>query len=364
MQRFAAAYLAASEPASGESAQRELAAQWQRQQPQIAAALREPADASAAAGGLRPLTERDLRLDRRDLAAFCRAMLALFHNMRTALHVPDPPPQTAPPPSGPGRNDAFGVLSAMLLGAPQPPAPVKYGLVWNTAERPWVHWDGNTRSPIGRNMLASLGLGAPLVGRRGLVDFASLARHTELTEQILAPRYPFAIDRAAAAAGAAHYEAKCAACHDGPESDARLHDPAEIGTDPQRARLFTPVQADRFNAFLAQLEIPGYAPGPEPGLRSTQRYQAPSLQGAWARSPYLHNGAVRTMQELLTAPAARAKTFRRGSRVYDAQQMGYTDDGPYVLDTARPGSSNAGHDYGTELSAQQKRELIEYLKTL
>ena len=56
-------------------------------------------------------------------------------------------------------------------------------------------------------------------------------------------------------------------------------------------------------------------------------------------------------------------SFRRGSRTYDPDQMGYTDDGGYLLDTAAPGNSNAGHDYGTGLLAAQKRELIEYLKT-
>ena len=70
------------------------------------------------------------------------------------------------------------------------------------------------------------------------------------------------------------------------------------------------------------------------------------------------------MQDLLTAPASRAKSFHRGTRVYDAAQMGYADEGAYVLDTAGPGNSNAGHDYGTDLSTDQKRELIEYLKTL
>ena len=44
-------------------------------------------------------------------------MLKLFHNMRAALHVPDQPPEKAPPPSGPGRNDAFGLLSAGLFNA-------------------------------------------------------------------------------------------------------------------------------------------------------------------------------------------------------------------------------------------------------
>ena len=44
--------------------------------------------------------------------------------------------------------------------------------------------------------------------------------------------------------------------------------------------------------------------------------------------------------------------------------MGYTDEGPYVLDTSSPGNSNGGHDYGTDLSSAHKRDLIEYLKAL
>lgn len=88
------------------------------------------------------------------------------------------------------------------------------------------------------------------------------------------------------------------------------------------------------------------------------------MAGVWARSPYLHNGSVRTMQDLLTTPGARSKAFHRGSRDCDTTQMGYADAGPYVLDTTRPGNSNAGHDYGTALAPAQKRELVEYLKTL
>ena len=287
-----------------------------------------------------------------------------FEVGRAALHVPDQPPDKVPPASGPGRNDAFGLLSASLLNRPQPYAPIKFGLVWNVDQRTWVHWDGNTKSPIARNLLASLGLGAPLHGKRGDLDFATVKRQTDLSESIRPPKYPFAIDQAAAKRGAAHFESKCASCHGGPESDKRLYSIAEVGTDPHRAELFTEKQAEGFNKFLAELEAIGYEPPKEFGVRSTGKYWAATLGGVWARSPYLHNGSVRTMQDLLTAPAQRAKTFHRGSQDYDANQMGYTDGGLYVFDTAGEGNSNAGHDYGTKLSAEQKRELMEYLKTL
>jgi RoxA-like, cytochrome c-like len=99
-------------------------------------------------------------------------------------------------------------------------------------------------------------------------------------------------------------------------------------------------------------------------VRSTGKYFAATLRGVWARSPYLHNGSVRTLQDLLTPQQQCETRFHRGSRVFDEGAMGYTDEGAYVLDTSASGNSNSGHDYGTRLSAEEKRDLIEYLKTL
>jgi hypothetical protein len=371
MKKFLSAYLAASDPAAGEGAQEFFAHQWQSQEQYIIATMADDPSGSKGLvpGALHSFSPTALRLEKHNLDSvylptLSHSMLQLFHNMRAALHVPDQPPDKAPPASGPGRNDAFGLLSAALFGAPQPYAPVKYGLVWNVENRHWVHWDGNTQSPLGRNLLAALGLGAPLIDKHGELDFTLVKRQTDLSEHIRAPRYPFAIDSAAAKRGAAHYQSLCAACHDGPETDTRLHAPSEVGTEPTRAVAFTQVQADRFNKFLTDLEIPGYRPPQEPGIRGTQKYWAASLAGVWARSPYLHNGSVRTMQELLTPPPQRAKSFHRGSRTYDTAQMGYVDEGAYVLETSNSGNSNAGHDYSTNLSSSQKHELIEFLKTL
>jgi cytochrome c peroxidase len=82
-------------------------------------------------------------------------------------------------------------------------------------------------------------------------------------------------------------------------------------------------------------------------VRKTGKYFAASLQGVWARSPYLHNGSVRTMQELLASPNERAKTFHRGSQRFDPTVMGFTDEGGYLFDNTTAGNSISGHDYGT-----------------
>jgi hypothetical protein len=373
MQTFLRNYLSDTEKIHGDHAETAVNHAWSKQQEKILAAMKDdPFGAKdVAAGGLHTIGPADVKIDIKalengnvDLAARVHSMLKLFHNMRAALHVPDQPPDKIPPQSGPGRNDAFGLLSASLLNMPQPYSPIKFGLVWNVDKRTWVHWDGNTKSPIARNLLASLGLGAPMHGKHGDLIFADVKRQTDLSEKIAPPKYPFKIDNDAAKRGAPLFEQNCNSCHGGPESDKRLFAVADVGTDPNRASMFTEKLADGFNKFLADLESQGYEAPKEFGVRSTGKYWAATLNGVWARSPYLHNGSVRTMHELLTSPAQRAKTFHRGSRVFDEKEMGYTDEGAYVLDTAGSGNLNSGHDYGTKLSDNEKRDLIEYLKTL
>lgn len=368
MQPFLGAYLNIAKPISNQVTPAHrieaLNARWAEQKDAILKAMSADPAAGAGPGSLHDIKPMDLNcinVAHADLPALASSMLKLFHNIRAGLHVPDAPPTEAPPASGPGRNDAFGLLAVVLLHSPQGYAPSKFGVVWNMDQRRWVHWDGGTQSPLARNLLASLGLGAPLVDGKALLDFDLVKHQTEITEKIRPPKYPFDIDRAAAARGKTLYERTCAKCHDGPEDDSRLH--GDIGTDPLRAELFSPSQAAKFGQFLADVKVDGYTPMKD-GLRGTQKYWSPRLEGVWARSPYLHNGSVRTMKDLLTPPSQRPTSMHRGSRIYDETAMGYTDDGPYILDNSSPGSSNAGHDYGTDLSESDKKDLIEFLKSL
>jgi hypothetical protein len=96
-------------------------------------------------------------------------------------------------------------------------------------------------------------------------------------------------------------------------------------------------------------------------------YKAKPLAGVWATAPYLHNGSVPNLYELLQSPAQRVRTFYLGSREFDPKTVGFRTDrfeGGFLFDTALPGNSNAGHHWGTERTADEKVDLIEYLKTL
>ncbi|MFZ1430110.1 MAG: di-heme-cytochrome C peroxidase [Geminicoccaceae bacterium] len=100
-------------------------------------------------------------------------------------------------------------------------------------------------------------------------------------------------------------------------------------------------------------------------------YEARVLQGIWAAAPYLHNGSVPSLAQLLTPAAQRVKSFKVGSN-YDQVNVGlaakqtqfnqvFTATG---CDELNSGNSNCGHEYGTTLPAADKRALLEYLKTL
>jgi hypothetical protein len=100
-------------------------------------------------------------------------------------------------------------------------------------------------------------------------------------------------------------------------------------------------------------------------------YESRVLHGIWATAPYLHNGSVPNLWELLTPPEKRNPTFMVGSRLFDPKNVGYATDespfksGKFVTDPGNAnGNGNGGHEFGTKLSDDDRWALIEYLKTL
>ena len=98
-------------------------------------------------------------------------------------------------------------------------------------------------------------------------------------------------------------------------------------------------------------------------------YESRVLYGIWATAPYLHNGSVPNLWELLKPANERKASFSVGSRMFDPKNVGYaTDQTPFASGafTADPavGNGNGGHEYGTGLSEDQRWDLLEYLKIL
>ena len=94
------------------------------------------------------------------------------------------------------------------------------------------------------------------------------------------------------------------------------------------------------------------------------------LDGIWLRAPYLHNGSVPTLHDLLEPAAQRPKPFYRGYDVYDPMNGGFVSAGPEAervgtrYEVERKGNGNKGHEFGVALPAAEKEALVEYLKTL
>jgi hypothetical protein len=95
------------------------------------------------------------------------------------------------------------------------------------------------------------------------------------------------------------------------------------------------------------------------------------LEGIWATAPYLHNGSVPTLADLLKPAAERTTKFKIGP-AYDMNNVGLASEQTqfnFELETTdcsdrNSGRSRCGHEFGTQLTEAEKRALLEYLKTL
>jgi hypothetical protein len=243
--------------------------------------------------------------------------------------------------------------------------------LWNQKPREGMHlhWDGDNDSVDERNLSAGLGAGITPV----TVDHDGLKRVRDWIWTLPPPKYPFAIDGELASRGAPIYQQQCEACHgdnrfrDGVKSGERvgLVEPiGRIGTDRHRLDSYTSVfAANQYSLFPE-------SPYRFTHFRKTDGYANQPLDGIWARAPYLHNGSVPTLRDLLEPQERRPQTFFRGYDVYDQAKVGFVSDVPsedgrgfFEYDTSIPGNGNGGHNYGTMLSDQDKRAIVEYLKT-
>jgi hypothetical protein len=121
-------------------------------------------------------------------------------------------------------------------------------------------------------------------------------------------------------------------------------------------------------------EMDGF--GRKLGVREQRAYKARPLHGIWATPPFLHNGSVPTLHDLLLPEEQRPKTFYVGSRLFDPVKVGYQTgkhDGGFLFDTSLPGNANTGHQFrndggagviGPELSDAERYQIIEYLKVM
>jgi hypothetical protein len=198
-----------------------------------------------------------------------------------------------------------------------------------------------------------------------LLDHWSLQLLEQWILRLDAPKFPLNIDEALASKGHAIFKQHCAECHS--EQGARFNQIIplqEVKTDSHRLEMWNAEAAEKYNKYIFNRNYRFTR------FRKTDGYVAVDLKGIWLRGPYLHNGSVANINELLTTAADRTSTFCIGYDVLDPVNLGFVTSGAtackegFVFQVAQPGNSNQGHEYGTLLHADQKRALVEYLKTL
>ncbi len=200
-------------------------------------------------------------------------------------------------------------------------------------------------------------------------------------ESLRPPRYPHPIDQALAVQGKVAFERSCARCHgtylEGGNSPPDLYPNKivpieEIGTDRVRFDSLRP----EYREFMARGWFGTYGARIEQYRVDTPGYLAPPLDGVWASAPYFHNGSVPTLAELLE-PESRPTVWKRTANGYDRERVGLeverlTDVPPglsaserrWYYDTRKHGKGRGGHTYPDELSDEERRAVLEYLKTL
>jgi mono/diheme cytochrome c family protein len=268
------------------------------------------------------------------------------------------------PDFGPGRVDSFNPVKADFnvdMTNDDSIGTADFPSVWNQGVRTdfSLHWDGSNGTTQERNIAATIASGAT----PDSIDLDELRWTAEFLQTLEPPAYPFQIDEDLAALGQPIFEDQCARCHalEGTQIG-RTTDIDQIGTDRSRYDVFTQDMADRFVAIGE-----GYT-WKFKGYRKNTGYQNVLLDAVWARGPYLHNGSVPNLRELLEAPEDRSVTFYRGYDVYDPASVGFISVGPdaeregVLFDTTLPGNGNAGHLYGVDLAPEAKTALLEFLK--
>src|SRR5215218_2007677 len=183
-----------------------------------------------------------------------------------------------------------------------------------------MNLDGATTSFRSVLIDSALGLG----GRNTPYFNARIPQLLDWLRELRPPSYPFPVNTEMAARGASVYETHCADCHtSGKDNRMGTVIPIEeVGTDVERLNTWRKTGA----AKLANEKVASMGFKRSPTMES-DGYIAVQLDGIWLRGPYLHNGSVPTLRDLLAPAAERPRTFCRGYDVLDRENLGFISDG-------------------------------------
>jgi hypothetical protein len=297
-------------------------------------------------------------------------------------------------PNGPSRTQPFRnlVRNVMNLPAATDHAYCKIPTLFRQEDRTWGQFDGSVRNRFTRSVLAAIAVGAtgvnlPMNDIAGSVNGAiayTLTLDGPQYEKLFPAQYaqlqPDMIQR-----GKQVYAAHCDSCHGHREGKSWVRGKrqdevvpvAELGTDPARVsfRFYEELPDVLVDMFPERHPLRSKREDLRPGPRGrTHGYLNAPLHSMFAHAPYLHNGSVMTLAELINL-RPRKQLFYRGNHVYDPIDAGLiapTRPDPkhyFEFDGNKPGNGTYGHDYPWRYRAQgwdeaKLSDLLAYLKTI
>lgn len=314
-----------------------------------------------------PNTQLDLELLIDDLKALAQLV---------GLTPPNPPKVRT---GARGQSDIIGMTLQLGLRTQTPPFAVNTEVGfqdppawWTLATKTRVYADGSGPQAGHRTFMATqLAFGTTQAQLEALEP-----RYLELRQYLLSlapPVWPFAAPEAAAVErGRLVFRRSCSSCHrDDRCQRAESTEVAlgTVGTDPERSVKYGENEVALINGSWFGQGNPH---------RATSGYQAPSLRGVWASAPYFHNGSAPTLEAVLDASKRPAFFRLRGTAAadYDEANVGLRVEtfpaAPLapprasraaVYDTTQRGLGNRGHTFGDALTPQERRDVIDFLKT-
>ena len=326
---------------------------------------------------------------------------------------------------------AVGALGNDPNIAGVPNAPASYPFLWDIAQHEFLQWNGSapnlgvggTGSKL-RNVGEVLGVFGEVtvptppheMKYASSVNLPNLLQVESWIETLLPPVWPKEFpqpSQASVQAGEAIYNNECASCHavlkrgelkyptpikmvsvDKVQTDRQLVDNFRLRTAKTNQLEGMPIKVEVKHPFekfgkeapvrqlgahvtigtLRYLETSSFfqdisdaAKSLSGGTPDMSSYKARPLDGIWATAPYLHNGSVANLDDLLKPAVKRMQTFCVGSFDYDPVKVGFSTTctgRAQPLDTTKIGNSNSGHEYGIYLQPAEKAQLLDYLKTL
>lgn len=257
-----------------------------------------------------------------------------------------------------------------ILDIPNEVIPTDVPAWWLLKKKNAMFYNGFGRGDFGKFLMLSniLTVKDTAEAREVFSHFGDVLAYIK---SIKSPKYPYPIDQHLAETGKTIFTDHCSKCHGNygkEETYPNLLIPASIiQTD---SLLY---KANHQNPqFIAWFNKSWFAKGDLPArLEPANGYMAPPLDGVWATAPYLHNGSVPTIEAVLNS-SIRPTYWKRDFNhpVYNTQSLGWEfssadePDGKKTYNTKLPGYSNSGHYFGNKLSDQERKALLEYLKTL